>query len=76
MGEYGRTRQRIEDLQEEIKELKQKARTAPTEELKEAYLMEAYEAETELGENIGYLNELANMDGYESYYDYEMEVGW
>ena len=76
MGNYDRTRNMIEDTKEEIVALRERynALSADKEKIENEleYISERiYEKEVEIGELNGYLEELAEMDGYDSYAEYE-----
>ena len=69
MGNYKRTLNRISEIDERISHLRDEL-SITSAEGERAYLSERIcELEVEKGENQGYLEELASMDGYNSYSD-------
>lgn len=71
MGNYERTTKRIEELKQEMKRLKAELELCElgSDEF-ESLSLEIVELDQEIGENEGYLQELASMDGYGSYDEY------
>lgn len=67
MGNYERTLRSIEYYETSIAELKEKLQSCITEDEVEIILETLIDYEQSLGECKGYLEELAEMDGYSSY---------
>ena len=67
MGNYERTLNRISEIEDRISHLKDELVNSSDEEERADLSERIYELELEKGENKGYLEELASMDGYNSY---------
>ena len=68
MGNYERTLSQIDYYEGRIKEIREELKRGTYDVLEqEELLMELADAEQSIGECRGYLEELAEMDGYESY---------
>lgn len=78
MGNYERTLNAIDYYEERIEELRNALNTGNYDaEDEEGLSMELYELQQSVGECRGYLEELAEMDGYQSYEEMMYDsCGW